>query len=108
MDDLPLEVWADLHAAIRKWAEEARPGEVFCTQASVVVATSVRHSLEMDETCPGCGSGDLSYEPFEPQEDGEVEQKVECDSCGARWTDVFTLWERRHLPRARGGGKGGS
>lgn len=30
-------------------------------------------------------------------EDGDIEQRVSCPGCGARWMDVFTLSDQREL-----------
>lgn len=91
-----------LHEAIRKWATQARPGDVFCTQVSAVVAVSgVGHSTRNDGECPECLAVGLEYGELlavNPDAPGvDLVQEMECPECGHRWQDVFVLVEQRPL-----------
>jgi len=92
-----------LHNAIRKWSHNARPGGVFCTQVTAVVAVAVdRLDSPDDDLCPHCGHDGLDYDDVEPVEGGDFEQRVSCPRCGERWIDVYSLTDRRSLaPRER-------
>lgn len=91
-----------LHASIREWSAVAKPGDVFCTQVTAIVAVAIDSLDVEDDVCPHCGHEGLDYGDMDPVEGGDVEQKVECPACGARWQDVFTLTERRTLCREDG------
>lgn len=86
----------ELHASIRKWAKQVRAGDVFCTQGSVIVATT--SSFEDEDMCPHCGLDGMDYEELSPTEGGIIEQSVKCPGCGERWVDIFSLTGRRSLP----------
>lgn len=88
-----------LHAAIRKWAEVARPGDVFCTQVTAIVAVAVSKFEQAEDVCPHCDQTGLDYDEFDATEDGNVEQRVGCPHCGRRWVDVFILAEQRPLAK---------
>lgn len=94
-----------LHAAIKKWAKSATPGDVFATQVSVIVCTKPPASRNADEVeCPEClaESHLLTFQEFEAIEDGTIVQDAECTVCGYRWQDVFRLAERHTLvPRGK-------
>lgn len=47
--------------------------------------------LENPLTCPFCGSANLDASGIQLPSFKEVCQDVECESCGAKWQDVFTL-----------------
>jgi hypothetical protein len=90
----------ELHTSIRRWAKKAKPGDVYTTAASCIVAAGA-HGSPPDE-CPKCGCDDpthLEYEELSPVEGGNIEQKVTCLECGARWMDVFVLAEQHELVR---------
>lgn len=86
-----------LHAAIRKWAEKAKPGDVFCTAASAVVAVSQSGLVADEYLCPFCGDTDgLEYADLVAEAE-EVKQYIRCPDCDTEWVDVFTLTERRGI-----------
>ena len=88
----------DLHSAILDWSRVARPGDVFCTQVTAIVAVANRLS-RVDDICFHCGSDGLEYGDIEPVEDGNIEQVIRCAKCGERWQDVFSLIEQRALAK---------
>jgi hypothetical protein len=92
-----------LHAAIRKWAEEARPGQIFCTQASAIIAFPVESGCREDDICHHCDHEGLDYGDIDGVEGGNLEQKVTCPECGKTWIDVFTLADQRELCALKGG-----
>jgi hypothetical protein len=87
----------DLHASILKWSYSARPGDVYCTQVTAIVAVAVDRLNRADDECHHCGHEGLDYEELSPVEGGDIEQRVACPECGERWMDVFTLSEQRAL-----------
>jgi hypothetical protein len=42
-------------------------------------------------TCPACGGAELYGEFENGGNDGDVDQKVECGGCGARWVEHFAF-----------------
>ncbi len=42
------------------------------------------------QSCPECGSEVLEGHGFDDQ-GAEVRREIECVTCGAQWTEVFTL-----------------
>jgi DNA-directed RNA polymerase subunit RPC12/RpoP len=88
-----------LHTSILKWSNEARPGSVFCTQVTAIVAVAVDQLNRVDDECHHCGHEGLDYGDFDPVESGDIEQEVKCPECGERWMDIFTLTEQRDLCR---------
>lgn len=91
---------ADLHAAIKKWADNAKLGDVFCTRVTAIVVTAANDFYEDEDTCIHCGGTGLEYDCFDTVEGGThdtVEQRVECTRCEALWVDVFTLTGQRVL-----------
>lgn len=107
IDDVLREVcyfkgWAsleDMQAVIRKWADKAKPGDVFTTQVTAIVAVAVDRLNRIDDECHHCGHEGLDYDELEPVEGGDIEQRVTCPECGERWIDVFALSEQRALCR---------
>lgn len=87
----------DLHASILKWSYKARPGDVYCTQVTAIVAVAVDRLDRADDVCHHCGHEGLDYGDLDAVEDGDIEQRVKCPGCGERWMDVFTLTEQRAL-----------
>lgn len=86
----------ELHAAIRKWAETARPGASFCTHVTAIVAIPTDLSERTQKICLECGlSACLEYGPLVYTATGNVEQCVHCTECDARWSDIFALAEQR-------------
>lgn len=86
-----------LHEAIRRWAIQAEPGSIFCTQVTAIVAVAVSKCSQTEDLCPYCGITGLDYQELGPIESGDLEQEVSCPDCGKRWVDVFTLADRREL-----------
>lgn len=86
-----------LHDSIRKWATAARPGAVFTTQVTAIVAVAVDCLDREDDQCHHCGHEGLDYEDIGPVDGGDLEQEVTCPGCGKRWLDVFTLVEQREV-----------
>lgn len=87
-----------LHVAIRKWADNARPGSVFCTQVTAVVCVGVDRYDRDDDVCHHCDYEEgLDYGDIGGVEGGDLEQKVSCPSCEREWIDVFVLAEQREL-----------
>lgn len=87
-----------LHDAIRKWAGGAKPGDVFTTQVTAIVAVASASRVDrVEDQCPWCFHDGLEYEELDVTEDANVEQEVTCPECGRRWRDVFVLAERRQL-----------
>jgi hypothetical protein len=89
----------ELHESILKWAVNARPGDVYCTQVTAVIAVAVDHLSRVDDECRHCGEEGLDYDELSPVEGGDIEQRVKCPHCGERWVDVFTLSEQRKLSK---------
>jgi hypothetical protein len=91
----------ELHKAIRNWAKVVRPGGIFCTQVSAIIALPVDSSFRQDDVCHHCDYEDgLDYEEIGPVEgvDGtDLEQRVSCPQCNKKWIDVFTLTDQREL-----------
>lgn len=44
-----------------------------------------------DNRCPRCGSTSIEGQSCEFNAPGEVEQRVSCNDCGARWTNVYAI-----------------
>ena len=88
-----------LHKSILKWSHKAAPGDVFCTQASAVVAVSLSMLEVEDDVCQSCGMGGMEYGEIDPVEGGHLEQEGSCPYCGYKWIDVFTLTERRVMSK---------
>lgn len=44
-----------------------------------------------DNRCPVCGSTSIEGWSCEFNAPGEVEQRVSCNDCGARWTNVYAI-----------------
>ena len=86
----------ELRERIIAWGQNARPGDVFTTTYSVIVARSP-YGYEPDGICAECGSDDLDWGEIQCVEDGGLEQLGGCNGCGRRWIDVFGLMERREL-----------
>jgi len=42
------------------------------------------------ETCPVCGTSDITYGCLEMGMN-EVTQDANCDDCGSQWTDIYTF-----------------
>lgn len=84
----------ELHDSIRKWSSKARPGDIFCTQATAIIALADQIEREYD-VCPSCLGNNLEYDELHVVEDGGIEQRVSCPSCGKRWLDLFHLSERK-------------
>lgn len=87
----------DVLREVRKWAKKARPGDVYCTQVTAIVAVAVDRLDRAEDVCHHCGHEGLQYGALSPVEDGNIEQDVCCPGCGERWMDVFTLSEQRTL-----------
>lgn len=86
----------DLHEDIQQWAKRCEPGDVFRTQASVIVAIVSDRLPYSDDTCPRCHDANMDYGNFSVEE-GDIEQEVRCLACGAHWIEVFTFSGRRYL-----------
>jgi hypothetical protein len=72
-----------LHAAILKWAKNAKPGSIFCTQASAIVALPTESSSRQEDVCHHCDyDGGLDYGDMDGVEGGLIEQQVTCSQCG--------------------------
>lgn len=103
IDDAMLEIsshmgWPslrDLQTSILRWSYGCRPGDVYCTQAAVIVAGAVERTGRADDVCHHCGREGLYYDNLVLVEDGSVERVVSCPECGEWWRDVFTLTEQR-------------
>ena len=91
----------ELHDSIRKWFAVCRPGDVFCTQVTAIVATSINPLDYEVDICPHCDYEGLDYGDLQPVESGDIEQEVECPNCSERWIDVFTLTEQRSLVKKK-------
>lgn len=88
----------DLHAAIKKWADNAKPGDVFCTQVTAIVAAGTRNFYQGENKCVHCNRTGLDYDDLIVGDvDETVEQIVTCPFCNMRWIDVFTLTGQRVL-----------
>lgn len=82
----------DLVEAVKDWILTAKPGSVFATRSSVVVATA---SNDVRTECSECLSDNISCGEFDCHEDGEITQRCVCDDCGAAWEDVFYPTRRK-------------
>lgn len=85
---------AELHASIKKWSLNCRPGSVYTTQVTAIVAVAVDQLSRADDECHYCGHEGLDYDDLHPTDGGDIEQEVMCPGCGERWKDVFTLSEQ--------------
>lgn len=90
----------EMHAAIRRWAKQAKPGSCFKTRGSAIVATGCIDSPPEVDKYPKCGEENLDYGDLDPVEEGNIEQTVTCPKCGERWQDIFVLAERHELTNA--------
>src|SRR5579859_1180781 len=88
-----------LHKAIKGWALSAKPGSIFCTQASAIIAVAVTRCSREDDICHHCYHDGLDYGDLSPVEGGEIEQEVTCPKCRRRWKDIFALVDQRELSR---------
>jgi hypothetical protein len=92
-----------LRKSIKKWAKEARPGSVFSTQVTAIIAVGVDRLNRADDVCHHCGYEDgLDYGEMDGVEGGNIEQTTSCPECGERWVDVFVLAEQRSLCKQKG------
>lgn len=84
-----------MHAAVRKWAEVARPGDVFLVTQNVAIVAAVLPPI-VEDLCPDCGFFEgLDHGPLRVIVGGDVEQDLACPNCGGRWTDRFSRVGRR-------------
>ena len=91
-----------LHNAIRTWAENGpKPGSVFATQVTAIVAVALDPGIHSDDMCTECGYEGMDYGELNPVEDGSIVQEVACPECGRRWEDKFVLLERNELFKKR-------
>ena len=88
---------SEMHNSIREWSKKCRPGDVYCTQVTGIVAVAVDRLDRSEGECRHCLHKQLYYEQFNPVEDGNVEQKVRCGNCGKKWKDVFVLAEQHEM-----------
>ncbi len=86
-----------LHASIKRWAKDARPGSVYATSVSAIVAVAVDRLDREDDICQHCGGEGLDYGEMEGVEGGDVEQQVTCPHCWRKWIDVFSLSDQREI-----------
>jgi transcriptional regulator NrdR family protein len=52
------------------------------------------------EVCPFCKANVeevVVYGSLDPVENGDIEQRAECNECGRRWIDVFRLIDIREI-----------
>lgn len=98
--------WKDiqeLRDAIRRWAGNARPGSVFKTYYSAIVAVPQTSASRRNKTCERCG-GDLELGELGIIGD-EVSQRVRCSACDTQFLDIWVLgdsvpYDRREVPAA--------
>jgi hypothetical protein len=89
----------ELHESIRKWANQCRPGDVYCTQVTAIVAISCDRLDRMEDTCRYCQHEGLYYRDIEPTEEGGLSQVVECPNCNKKWNDIFILSGQKDLSK---------
>lgn len=85
-----------LHEAIQAWSKEARPGEIFRTQTSVIVVSGESRGPREESICPHCyKERNLVCDDMREQgEENSITQENHCSGCGTSIQDVFYLGSR--------------